>query len=194
MTASPIPVETIISAVPTIPAININAPELLKGLINYVATPGILMYAVYKFSSLETKVKTFSGDMKVIKKDHSKILSHVDIIRTYLIDIQGMKADLFSANSPVVLSEKGRTLLGESKFINIYKKRKKVFVKDFEKANLSTLAEIDEYTTKYLEGMKDDKDFENFKDIAFENGTSIDILLRVCAIYMRDEIAKSILK
>lgn len=173
---------------------NSGVLELVKNIIIYALTPAAIFYAIWKFSDLNTKVKLSLDEIKDLKIKSGKLLSHVDIIRTHLIETAGMKAALFAAGSPVMLLKKGFDLLKVSNFEKIYHENKNWFIEKFRSKNVTTLADIDDYATKLMEDMKTDERLTNFNDIAFENGTSLDVLLRVCAIYLRDEIAKEILK
>ena len=89
---------------------------------------------------------------------------------------------------------KGRALLNKSGFKKVYEDNKEWFIDEIKKLNVNTLSDIDDASQRVMGKCIDEKKFENYKEIAFENGIPVDLLLRVLSIYLRDEVSKEILK
>jgi len=188
---------------PTISALTQNTTSLdwsailNNQFIQYVVSPAVvftvgcfILAKVFKLGEFKEEISKTLDKVKDLEKDVKKLLSHVDIIRTNLVTKGGLDASLFAATSPLKLLEKGIKLLEDSGFKNIYSNNKEMFINEVKKYEVKTLADIDEASLKVMEKCRDDSKLANFKEIAFQNGVSLDVLLRVLAIYLRDELAK----
>lgn len=168
--------------------------------VQYVLSPAIalsiVLFIAYKLLNLgELKQKFVQSlkDVDDLKKDSKKLLSHVDIMKTHLVTNDGLNANLFAPGSPLQLLDKGKKLLQDSRFEEIYKENKTWFLDEIKKNKINTLADIDDASMRVIEKCRDNQKYCNFKEIAFENGVSLDVLLKVLAIYLRDEAAKELL-
>lgn len=181
---------------------NVNWNSILQNpFIQYILSPfvvfSIILFFAYKILNLGELKQKFNqalGDIDELKKDGKKLLSHVDIIKTHLVTSGGLSASLFGPGSPLKLLKAGIKLLEASGFKKIYKDNKDWFIDEVEKYNIKTLADIDEASFKVMEKCRNNSKLANFKELAFQNGVSLDILLRVLSIYLRDEVAKELLK
>ncbi len=168
----------------------------IKYLLSPAVVFAVILFVAYKLLNIGKLLQKFDDALKDIDKldrNMQRLLSHMDIVKTHLVTKTGMDASLFASGSPVFLLKKGKELLNLSGFKTIYTNNKDWFINQFRRETISTLADIDSHSLEVMENMRDDPKLENFKNIAFDNGTSVDVLLRVCAIYLRDEVAKEIL-
>ena len=190
----------------TISALTQNTPSFDWGIISnspfiqYILSPivvfailGLIVVRVFKLGEFKEKISKTLDEVKDLDKDVKKLLSYVDIIRTHLVTKGGLDANLFASTSPLKLLEKGIKLLEDSGFKKIYKDNKNWLIDEVEKYGVKTLADIDEASSKVMEKYRDNNKLANFKEIAIQNGVSLDVLLRVFAIYLRDEAAKELL-
>lgn len=173
---------------------------LQNPFIQYIISPAIvfsiILFTAYKLTNLGEFKERFNKsleDIKDFKKDMKRLTSNMDVVKTHLVTKSGLDANLFAAGSPLELLSAGKKLLNFSGFIKIYKDNKDWFIDEIKKYKPKTLADIDEASIKVLEKCKNDDKFADFKQIAFQNGVSIDVLLKTLSIYLRDEVSKEIL-
>lgn len=199
---SPTPILSIVTPTPVMGGV-LNDPivqHIITPIIQYAISP-VIVFAIflfilnkmYNFGALSQKIARAITDIDQLKNDGKKLLSHVDIIKTHLVDTTGLKAELFSAASPLKLLPKGLAILKASGFEKIYRDNKRWFIKEVKKDKPRTVADIDESSLKVLEECRGKGKFINFKELAFNNGITLDVLLKVLSIYLRDEVAKEIL-
>lgn len=176
--------------------INFQTPYV-QYLISPAIVFSIILFIAYKILNLGVLKQKFNQalqDVEDLKKDGKKLLSHLDIIKTHLVDKTGLDAGLFGPGSPLKLLSRGIKLLGVSGFKKIYEDNKDWFIDEIKKKNVKNLSDIDEASLRLMEECSKNKKYADYKEIAFQNGITIDILLRIFAIYLRDEVAKEILK
>ena len=168
--------------------------------VQYVISPAvvfsIILFIAYKLlnlGGLREQFKQALKDVENLKTDSKKLLSHLDIIKTHLVEKTGLDTGLFSSASPLKLLPKGEKLLDASGFKQIYAENKDWFLDKIRQYKTSNLAEIDEASFKVMDKCQEDAKFADFKSIAFQNGVTLDLLLRVLSIYLRDESAKELL-
>lgn len=171
----------------------------IQPLIETYATPTLLtgvfvfLFKIsFKLGSLNTEFTNAVKDIRDLRKNGIRLSRHVDIIRTHLISNQGMESGLFAAHSPVVLLEKGKDLIKKVDFEKIFNDNKDWFFNGIKNVGVESLSEIDESALKFMENNRDNEKFSDFKEKAFQNGVSTDVLLRVCSIYLRDKIAREL--
>lgn len=117
----------------------------------------------------------------------------ITVIKTHLISETGLDSGLFAKNSPLSLTEKGEKLLDETEFREVYKENKNWFLDEIKKHGVKTMADIDEAAFKVLEDCRDNEKFIDYKEIAFEHGITVELLLKTLSIYLRDEASKDLL-
>lgn len=163
--------------------------DFVVNLIKYVISPTavfLLIGKIYGFGELSQKFKTALADILELKNGVVELKANMVVVRTYLVTTLGLKDSLFKAKSPLQLEHKGIRLLDASGFKDIYEKNKNVFLERFKQFKHETDAEIDEASVSIMMSMKDDVLLSNFKNVAFENGVLFEVLLKVCAIYLRE--------
>ena len=161
-------------------------PSLLVGVFIF------LFKISFKLDSLNTEFVNVVKDIKDLKKSGARVSRHIDVIRTHLVSTMGMNDGLFAAHSPVVLLTKGKDLIKKIGFEKIFEDNKGWFIKGVSEIGAGSLSELDDSATKFMENNREDEKFSGFKEKAFQNGVSTDVLLRVCSIYLRDEVAKEL--
>ena len=172
---------------------------LTNPYIQYLVSPAVVFsfvlfvaYKILNLGSLIEQFKTVTKDVENLKSDNKKLLGHIYIIKTHLVDKTGLDSGLFGAASPLRLLQKGEDLLNKSGFKKVFEENKEWFVDEVKKYKVKNIAEIDEATFKIMSKCRDNDKFIDYKQIAYLNGVSIDVLLRICSIYLRDEISKII--
>jgi hypothetical protein len=182
--------------IPTIVNAIFTNPYVIYGLSPAVCM-GIVIFIfarVYKLGGFMQKIQTAFNSLNSLSESVQKLDKHVGVIKTYLVTNQGLDSGLFGPGSPLKLLPAGLKLLEKTGFKKIYKDNKKWFIEEAKKYNHKTEAEIDEASYKVMQHCHDKKEFTNFKEIAFQNGVSIDVLLRALSIYLREELVKELLK
>lgn len=170
---------------------------LLKPFVTPVLILGggwFLLEKVFKLGELHKEFETFGIDITDVKSKLSKVINNLQAISSHLVIKTGLDSNLLQTMSPLRLTTKGLSLLVKSGFDKIFKENKDEFIEIVNKNNPKSLLEIDEASSKTMESLRNDDRLTKFKDVAFENGTTIDMLLKICAIYLRDEAAKELLK
>lgn len=170
--------------------------EIIAGLLSYLGLTRetvvpLLIFGAIGYILISSKIQEVKEDLR-IKIDN--IIRNIIAIKGHLVTNLNMKAELFVAMSPVILTEKGAKLLKRSDFDKIYTGNKGWFIEKIKRRNPEKLSEIDEISGEIMESLRDHEWLKDFKEIAFQNGITVDLLLRVCAIYLREEVAKEILK
>lgn len=182
-----------------------NAGQMLDDIfknpfVQYIVSPavvfGIVLFCAYhllNIGSLKAKFNRALDDIDTLEKDVKKLVSHMDIAKTHLVTKTGLDANLFAPGSPLKLLSAGLEILNASGFKKIYLENKKWFVDEIKNQNVKSLSEIDEASLKLVEKCYKEKKYGDYKELAFQNGISVDVLLKILAIYLRDELAKEIL-
>lgn len=162
-----------------------------SGIIIGVIT--FLIKFVFKLGAKDTEISNALVDIGELKTDVKKLGGSMDRIIGHLATSDGISADLFAGSSPLQLLEKGIKLLDESGFKEVYKDNKDWFIKEIKQYKIKTLADVDDASFKIMEKCRNDAKFVNLKEMAFEKGVNLDVLLRVLSIYLRGELAKEVL-
>jgi hypothetical protein len=180
------------------------ANPLVQHILSPAVTFSLVLAVVYKTFDLGSLKEKFSRALKDIDqldknmsdldKNVGKLVTHMAIVKTHLVDKTGMDANLFAAHSPLSLLPKGKELFKKSGFETIFKENKPWFIDELKKSKVTTLAELDEASHSLVQECLDKNLYADYKDIAFRNGVSLEVLLRVIAIWLRDETADIIFK
>ncbi|MBU0578520.1 hypothetical protein KKE34_00835 [Patescibacteria group bacterium] len=168
--------------------------------IQYIISPAIVFslilffaYKILDLGSTREKFKRALKDVDGLKTSVDKLLNHMAIVKTQLVDKTGLDSNLFGSSSPLSLKKKGKELLKESGFEKIYRDNKSWFVEELKKNEIGSLVDLDEASLVLIEKCHAENKFINYKEIAFENGVMLEVLLRVISIWLRDKTAKKIL-
>jgi hypothetical protein len=173
-------------------------------LVSPAITASIIVFAVAKiinigefkerFKNLEKNLNNLDKDTNKIKSTIKNIEMDLTIMKAHLISETGMDTSLFSKNSPLTLTTKGENLLDQTEFRSVYKENKDWFLDEIKKHNVETESDIDEASYEVMEYCRDNEKFIDYKEIAYQNGLTTEVLLKVLAIYLREEAIKEILK
>lgn len=182
--------------------------EIVIYILKNIVTPTVIMAFLgwlfirsFKFGELHNKflaavgdISNLKADLKNLKSDIAELTKSTNVIRTYFVNDLGMNTNLFGAHSPLKLLPDGEKLLNKSGFVEIYKSNKELFLNKVRNQKPKTAADIDNATTKILFDMEDDPLLGSLKEVAFNAGVQILLLLKICALYLRDEAIKEFLK
>ncbi len=173
---------------------SILTPSAVIGFVSFI------LYKAFNLGEVHQKLLSAMEDLTEMKLNVKDLTNSIDtlkmdttVIKTYLISDLDMDAALFNAASPISLTEKGSAIIEEVSFIDIYNQNKNEFLNKIKEHNVKTPADIDEACTLIMYDMKDDPRLNHFKEIAYEHGLIVDVLLRACAIYLREEAIKELL-
>lgn len=168
--------------------------------VQYILSPvvvfGIIFFIlsrIYNFGGFMEKVTKALDNVADLDKKVSKLAEHMGVIKTHLVTSGGLDVGLFGPGSPLKLLPAGIRLLERTGFKKIYHDNKEWFVNEAKNYKHDTISDIDDASFKIMEKCRDGNDFADFKEIAYQNGINLDVLLRALAIYLRDELAKEII-
>lgn len=159
----------------------------------FAAVIAFIFKFVFKLGETNTVVHTAVSDITQLKSDVRKLLSHVDVMKTHLVNSGGLQAGLFAPGSPLKLTPKGEAILELSRFKKIYEENKEWFENEVVKYNVKNDSDIDEASYKLMLKCANEKKFTDYKEIAFQNGVQLEVLIRVISIYLRDQLIKKVL-
>lgn len=152
-----------------------------------------LLERVFKLGSLHTEFKTVVTDLKDLKRKSDAVISNLNVICANLVIKTGLEAKLLQSMSPVKLTSKGEDLVKKAGFDQLYIKGKQKFLKEVKEKKSGSLSDLDDTTLEIINNMHNSNSLGNLKEIAFENGISLEVLLKILSIYLRDEVAKELL-
>lgn len=172
----------------------------LNPWIAYVISPAVVFSVllffvgkIFKLGEMKEKIYQSAANISNLDKDVKKLLSHMDIVKTHLVTNSGLAANLFSSSSPLKLLEKGTRLLEDSGFKEVYENNKEMFISEIRQHGVKTLVDVDEASFKVLDKFSTKSDVIDFRNVAFKNGVSREVLLKVLSVYLREEVAPSLL-
>ena len=181
--------------------------ELLQFIGSYIITPSVIasvfafiFYKVFnlgeyhqKFSSALENIKKLQEDINGLETSAVKITQELGVVKALLISDLGIDAGVFHSKSPLSLQPLGEKVLKESAFERIFENNKEMFLDKIREYGFETESDIDTASADILELMKEHELFKDFKEVAYQNGITLEVLLRACAIYMRDQAIKELL-
>jgi len=179
----------------------------LTQFFQYFISPaivGAILYWLLKMSfnlgrilnTLEETTKDtthLKKDVKLLLQNINIVKTHLNIVKTHLVTSSGLDANLFSSNNPLKLLPKGKKILKQSSFKKAYKQNEKWFLNQASNFKTDSLVNIDKTAIKVMDICKTKNKFINYDQVAFENGITTDVLLKVLSIFLRDELAKKLL-
>ena len=180
---------------------------LLQFIGSYIVTPTVIasvfafiFYRVFnlgeyhqKFSNALEDVKKLQTDIKSLENSSVKIAQALSVVKALLISDLGIDAGVFNSKSPLSLQPLGEKVLKESDFERIFDENKEMFLDKIREYGFETEADIDTASADIVELMKEHELFKGFKEVAYQNGITLEVLLRACAIYMREQAVKELL-
>lgn len=180
----------------------------IKAILEYLISPAIVIAGVvyvlnkvYKLGELKAtwemmrdSISSIQNDIKEIKARQDRDSTDLTIIKTHLVAQLGLKAELFGSSSPLTLKKKGQELLHKTSYETYLKKHTDVIFHDILQYRPENLAEFDEASFALLDSKRESSEFKKYEQIAFDNGVSYDVLLKVLAIYTREQLKSRFLE
>jgi hypothetical protein len=168
-------------------------------LVRYLLSPAVAFGFVLWVASMllglggvREKFKRALDDIKDLRNNVDKLVRDVMVIKTHEVESGGIAALAFAPGSPLKLLSKGLHILKASGFEKIFEQNKQWFIDETKKYNPKSLSDIDDACFEIVSRCGTDNKFANYKEISFENGVTLDILLKIISIYLRDEMTKEI--
>ena len=144
-----------------------------------------------------SKIDRLDDDMNVVKKNVSTIKGKVStiekLLKNVLTNITTTPATgLMQSSSPLKLTKKGMELLEGCGFKRIYKKNKKkiLFLVKQQKPKLKY--EAQEAAMSVIIDLSNEVIMKPIKKYCFEHGLNLFDVLKVSALFLRDEIIKEL--
>lgn len=165
--------------------------------IQYLLSPAIVGAVLYfafsrtlQLGEVRKDFETLKDDVAELKKKTTGLTSNVTVIRTHLVDKAGLNADLFKIMSPLSLARSGKRLVKAVGFVDFVKENEASIQAFFKKQKPKTLLELDELSESFVTSMYEAGKLGNYENEAFKRGLYLEVLLRACALYLRDYFAK----
>lgn len=110
-----------------------------------------------------------------------------DRVKDLKTDIDNVKNPAFQNHSPVVLTDKGNEWLVGSGMKNYIDSNRDFLMESCSAKKETNAYEVQEHIFNLFDKMEFDKELDNqFKEYAFKQGISMELLRRIGAIYFRD--------
>lgn len=154
---------------------------------------GILSIVV-AIVTIFVKMGKYQQKVDDLRENQERIFSKIDTLRTdtdifkeFKVHVQKfIDQKLYSANSPLQLTELGQKLINESGFSDIFEQVKDDLVRKLQDKNPMTQYDIQEEARELMDSLTDYQPFAPIKIYAFEKGQDFRQILRAGAILLRD--------
>lgn len=170
----------------------------LEDIFKYIVSPAVIFYILgkvyglgelhHQFKSALRDISDLKSEMSAIHKSIDRVNTSVTVVKTYLVTDMGVNSNLFDASSPLSLQPEGQELLEESGFPTIFSENRTMFVSRVREFPLENPADLDEAAFRVLDSLSSDPLLKDFKVLAYEHGIAVEVVLKICAIYMRDAL------
>lgn len=124
------------------------------------------------------------------EKKLGKIINAITEIQTILMTQGHNTKHLVEApGSPLQPTEYGANLIKESGLEIILNKKRQEFINELKKSLIAeyTPYDVQEIARKLIISKKNDHDFKNVKDYAYNNGLDVDVILKTGGLWLRDD-------
>jgi hypothetical protein len=143
------------------------------------------------------KIDKIEDELESMKKDTGFIKGKVSLIEKMMRGVLSASAipstpGLLQSHSPIQLTDKGKDILNECGFKNIYNDNKERFLELTKKQQPKQKYDAQEVALSVLIGLIDDPILEPLRKYTFLKGFNIFDVLRVSSIYLRDRIIKEL--
>lgn len=143
--------------------------------------------ASHKIGQYQAKVDRVIQDQKDCDTKRTEMKSELDKLLEFKVSTQKfIDSKLYTAQSPLNLSEFGRTLIKDSGFSDIFEQVKDDLVTMLEDRNPTTQYEVQEKSRALMDELTDYAPFKPIETYAFEHGIDLSQILRAGAILLRD--------
>ena len=160
----------------------------LFSLLNLVfgAVGGIAVVLIV-FAKYQQKVDDLKEDMKDSVKKIEVLRSDVDTLKEFRVNAQKfIDKNLYSAKSPLQLSEIGKKMVEESGFSQIFSQCKDDLALLLEKKDPKTQYDVQEKARSLMDELGEYPAFQPIKTYAFKSGNDFLQILRAGSILLRD--------
>ncbi len=170
--------------------------NFVQPFIQYLLSPAIVAGVAVFIFSRALKLGEIKRDFEIIREDvgelkakSGSIISNITVIKTHLVDKAGMNALLFRAMSPISLTPSGKRLIKKVEFDEFVLENYQEIEARFKQEDANTLLKLDDLSDKVVEEYFVAGDLSHYDDKAFKEGISTEVLLRACALYLREFMA-----
>lgn len=157
---------------------------LLSAIVGYGA-------AAFKIGEYKNKVDTL--ETTVGKDEHAGLRKTVGEIRDKVVSCETSlkeREPLTKKKSPISLSDRGADFLiksGGKKFVD---DNFNEFLKKVEGLSPQNAYDVQEFSRKVVEELKDSDRLNKIKEFLFKDGSTLDDVFTVMSIYLRDKVLK----
>lgn len=159
-----------------------------SGAISTIVTFLVILLYVGKYRE---KVDRLDKENDKLNQQFLNISSKLSKIEG-ILEISRMVSPYVQSKSPLGLTEKGKALLIDSKGKDYIDLRKNEFLKEIKSKNPKTAYDVQEMSKLVIKSRTKCDEFNSLKDFAFRKGLSIDVILDVLGIYLRDIVLKEL--
>lgn len=169
--------------------------ELAKYLLSPAIVGAVLWFGFNKTLKLGEIKKDFD-DLKenvgeLINRSDSMV-TNITVIKTHLVEKAGVSAALFQTMSPITLTPSGKKLIQAVGFDDFVTANYEEIFTGFFEGRADTLLKLDDISEAVVEHLFTEGRLPSYANEAFQRGLSTDVLLRACALYLRDFMAKKL--
>ena len=150
--------------------------EYFLGIVAFLI--GIAWYSGSRFSAIETSIQWLKENVQRLTETVSELKNSADNTRA---------KPVFETSSPINLTKIGEVWLVESGLKRYIDSRKDNLLKDCEEKKETNPYEIQKHIFKLFDTLPFDPDFDGkLKKFAYDEGTTLNLLRRIGAIYFRN--------
>lgn len=135
-----------------------------------------------KVDRLEKDVDKMAVKVDALRSDTDKSMASIASLEKSIDKL----TDVAQSHSPIQLTEKGKRLIRESGFNDIFENTKDELVRDLEKLSPRSQYDVQEKARMMLSSMLDDARFRQVEDWAYRNGEDFAQIMRAGSIKLRD--------
>jgi len=165
-------------------------------LLSIIISSGV--GALVSFTLLALSIGKYREKIDRHDKYHDKISNKLAEISEKLSSIEGgllirdKVQDYIRSKSPLGLTKKGEALLIDSKGKDYIDSKKKEFLTEIKLHNPKTAYDVQELSKSLIEQRTSLEEFNIIKDFAFKKGLTVQLILEVLSIYLRDFLLKKL--
>jgi hypothetical protein len=158
---------------------------------------GLVVTAMFAYFRLGAVEKAIDNDIKPdikslrskIDKSNTDLAGRIDKVHGILLSLKLDQSGAVENNSPRVLTEKGERILEESGIKEIVEDKLGDIITTVKDRKPENAYRAEQCIIEYVRELAKDKDLkERIETGAFNSGTTVDVVLFVGAIYIRDQV------
>jgi hypothetical protein len=154
--------------------------------------------AYHRLGAVEKSIdKDIKPDIKSLRtkidKANSDLGGRIDKVHGILLSLKLDQSGAVEGNSPRILTPKGERILEESGIKEIVENRLGDIISDVKAKNPENEYRIEQCVIEYVRELGQDASLrKQIEQGAFNSGTTVDVVLFVGAIYIRDQVIAAI--